>query len=198
MASVAKANRSDTAVRILDLAEHLVQVHGYNGFSYADIATALQVTKASLHYHFPSKAELGRSLMARYTEAFGKALAKIDLETRRPIKKLESYIAIYANVLAGDRMCLCGMLAAEFATLPTLVQAEVLRFFDFNETWLAAVLSEGRRDDQLAFEGRTIDVARSIMASLEGAMMLARTYGDVERFKHTSRRLLAEMRPRSG
>src|SRR5580658_4119474 len=69
---------ADTAQRILDIAERLMQVRGYNGFSYADIAAAMGLTKASLHYHFPSKAELGRRLMERYTENFLAALAKID------------------------------------------------------------------------------------------------------------------------
>ena len=52
----------DTAQRILDIAARLVQTRGFNGFSYADVAAELEVTKASLHYHFPTKAELGRKL----------------------------------------------------------------------------------------------------------------------------------------
>ncbi len=43
------------ATAILDVAEQLAQTRGYNGFSYADIAAQLGVTKASLHYHFPLK-----------------------------------------------------------------------------------------------------------------------------------------------
>ena len=49
-----------TPERILDVAERLVQLRGFNDFSYADIARELGITTASLHYHFPSKAELGR------------------------------------------------------------------------------------------------------------------------------------------
>ena len=195
MDKAATARGPDSARRILDLAERLIQVRGYNGFSYADIAEAMQVTKASLHYHFPSKAELGRSLMARYTQGFLKALADIDLQAKGPIKKLESYVALYADVLADGRMCLCGMLAAEYATLPAPVCDEVLRFFDANEAWLVAVLEDGRRDGQLVIDGRPIEVARMLVASLEGAMMLARAYGDVERFAQASRRLLAQLRP---
>ncbi len=75
--------RTDTADRILDLAERLVQTRGFNGFSYADIASELGVTKASLHYHFPTKAELGRRLISRYGEEFARALADIDAQHRR-------------------------------------------------------------------------------------------------------------------
>ena len=53
------AATTDTPQRILDVAERLVQTRGFNGFSYADIADALKVTKASLHYHFRGKADLG-------------------------------------------------------------------------------------------------------------------------------------------
>ena len=65
-------------MRILSEAQRLVQMRGFNGFSYADIAETLGVTKASLHYHFPSKAELGRRLIDRYREDFLAALRAID------------------------------------------------------------------------------------------------------------------------
>ena len=65
-----RVDRSDTAARILDVAERLVQLRGFNGFSYADIAAELHITKASLHYHYAGKAELGRALIERYAERF--------------------------------------------------------------------------------------------------------------------------------
>jgi len=187
------ASNGETAQRILDIAERLMQVRGYNGFSYADIAEAMRLTKASLHYHFPSKAELGRRLMERYTENFLAALARIDESGADAREKLSRYVSIYADVLANKRMCLCGMLAAEYATLPKSVKGEVTRFFGANETWLAGVLEEGKRRDGLKFGDPPIETARTIAASLEGAMMLARTYDDVERFNRAARRLLADI-----
>ena len=66
MAATTPKTETGTRARILDAAEQLVQTRGFNGFSYADVATELGVTKASLHYHFPGKAELGEALIARY------------------------------------------------------------------------------------------------------------------------------------
>jgi TetR/AcrR family transcriptional repressor of nem operon len=182
-----------TSQRILDLAERLIQMRGYNGFSYADIATALKVTKASLHYHFPTKAELGRGVVERYRENFLAALATIDETSATIREKLERYIAIYADVLAGNRMCLCGMLAAEYATLPKPVKAAVTRFFDANEAWLVRVLDQGRNNDGLQLLSPSIDAARLIVATLEGAMMLARPHGDIERFERIGRHLLVDI-----
>src|SRR5213078_787322 len=111
MSSMAAPN---TSQRILDVAERLVQTRGFNGFSYADIAEALKVTKASLHYHYPAKADIGKELIERYERNFLGALARIDAESKDAREKLRRYAAIYADVLSADSMCLCGMLAAEF------------------------------------------------------------------------------------
>src|SRR5271167_853168 len=89
----------NTRTRILDVAERLVQVRGFNGFSYADVAAELSLTKASLHYHFPSKAELGEALIARYAERFARALADIDANLTHPPAKLDAYASLYAEVL---------------------------------------------------------------------------------------------------
>ena len=184
-----------TSERILDLAERLVQTRGFNGFSYADIAGSLGVTKASLHYHFPAKAELGLRLIARYEKGFLEALALIDKQVKKPAEKLRRYAAIYADVLGDDRMCLCGMLAAEYATLPKAMQKEIKHFFDENERWLIAVLDQGRRADELEFSGAPREVAALLVSSLEGAMMLARSHGEPKRFRAVADRLIRDLHP---
>ena len=190
-------SNADTAQRALDVAERLVQTRGFNGFSYADIAEALGVTKASLHYHFPTKADLGRRLVERYEAGFLETLAAIDAAHGRARDKLKRYAAIYAEVLRANRMCLCGMLASDYATLPKAMREEVRHFFDENERWLARVLEDGRKARELDFKGAPADVARMIVAALEGAMMLARTYGEVGRFEVAAERLIAELQGRT-
>jgi len=187
---------ADTGRRALDIAERLVQTRGFNGFSYADIAEALGVTKASLHYHFPSKADLGERLIERYEAGFLDTLAGIDKAQQGAAQKLRRYAKIYADVLRANRMCLCGMLASDYATLPKPMRERVRHFFDENERWLVRVLDEGRKAGQLAFKGAPIDLARMIVASLEGAMMLARSYGEPPRFDAAAERVIAELEAR--
>ncbi len=185
--------RADTSQRILDTAERLVQTRGFNGFSYADIATALGVTKASLHYHFPAKAELGHRLIERYEKNFVAALDVIDQTSTTAREKLKRYAEIYAEVLRNNRMCLCGMLAAEYATLPKPMKEEMKHFFDENERWLTAVLKQGQKARELKFSGPAHEVARALVGSLEGAMMLARSFGEVSRFETAANRSLKEL-----
>ncbi|HXL75981.1 MAG TPA: TetR family transcriptional regulator [Burkholderiales bacterium] len=184
---------ADTSQRILDVAERLVQTRGFNGFSYADIAEALEVTKASLHYHFPTKGDLGKRLIERYEEGFLAALRSIDSAGAGARDKLKRYIRIYADVLRDNRMCLCGMLASDYATLPKPMKEEVKHFFDENEQWLAAVLDAGRKAGNLEFKGSALELARAMVGSLEGAMMLARSYGEVSRFDTAAERLIAAL-----
>lgn len=184
---------TDTAQRILDIAERLVQTRGFNGFSYADVAQALQVTKASLHYHFPTKAVLGKRLIERYTDKFNDALKEIATSTDSALEQLRLYAAIYAGVLRANRMCLCGMLASDYATLPKPMRDELKHFFDENERWLVTVLERGKARKDLRFTRPSVDVARTLVGTLEGALMIARSYGDPERFEAVSACALDEL-----
>jgi TetR/AcrR family transcriptional repressor of nem operon len=186
------AGSADTSARILEVAERLAQTRGFNGFSYADIALELRVTKASLHYHFATKADLGRTLIARYGERFAAALAVLDAEPDVR-HRMTRYVQLYEDVLVADRMCLCGMLAAEYSTLPPAMQSELRAFFDRNESWLELTLDEGRTAASLHFAGTALEVARLLTSALEGAMLLARSYQEPERFRLTARRLLADI-----
>jgi TetR/AcrR family transcriptional repressor of nem operon len=191
MAAKRTRETNDTAARILDIGERLVQVRGFNGFSYADVASELDMTKAALHYHFPGKAELGRALIERYTTRFTEALADIDERIPDAPDKLAAYAGLYSEVLRGRRMCLCGMLAAEYQTLPDPMRDAVIAFIDLNEAWVEKVLSDGQRAGTIKLAGPASDAARLIVGGLEGAMLVARPYGDLARFDTAAEGLLA-------
>ncbi len=186
---------TNTATQILDVAERLVQIRGFNAFSYADVAGELGLTNAALHYYFPSKSELGEALIARYAIRFMGALADIDESFADPLRKLDAYAALYGGVLRNQRMCLCGMLAADYETLSPGMQGAVADFFEGNERWLAEVLKQGRDNGELSFPGPPLEEARSIVSGLEGAMLIARSIGDIKRFKWAARHLLEALRP---
>ncbi|HUP56612.1 MAG TPA: TetR/AcrR family transcriptional regulator [Bdellovibrionota bacterium] len=181
--------REDTATRILDVAEKLVQTGGFNGFSYADVAGEVRVRKASLHHHFATKSQLGTRLISRYQERFMGVLAAIEQGGSSPAEQLERYVAIYAGVLKKNRMCLCGILAAEYATLPKPMRDGVTRFFAANEGWLASLLERGRKSGDLVFAGSPLETSRFVVASLEGAMLVARAQRDFSRFQSAASHL---------
>ena len=180
-----------TAMRVLEVAERLVQVRGYNGFSYADVAAELGITKAALHYHFASKAELGAALVDRYCDRLAASLAALAAADWSAAARLRGYVALYRDGLRGGRLCLCGMLAAEYQTLPQAMRSAVIRFFTRNEAWLAEVLADGAAAGELQLAGSAQDAAAALVAGLEGAMLVTRPFNDLGRFDAAAGPLLA-------
>ncbi len=184
-------DKTGTATRILDIAQRIVQMRGFNAFSYADVAEVMNVTKASLHYHFPSKAILGEALIQRYIADFRVALASLERNSPSTAQQLYGYASIYQSVLADHRCCFCCMLSADYMTLPPPMQAGVRMFFTYNRTWLSAVLDRGKADGELDFAAPTEDVADFIVAALEGAMLTCWVEGGAPRFARIAQRVLA-------
>jgi len=195
MAARRRSQPSTTRTAILDVAERLVQSRGFNGFSYADVAAELQISTAALHYHFPGKAELGHALVDRYAQRFGEALEAIAAMGVPPPEKLRAYADLYLRVLCDERMCLCGMLAAEYQTLPDAMRNSVVSFLDHNCDWLADLLETGRSEGSLEFVGAAQEAAQMIVGALEGAMLVSRPYANTEHFEVIADRLIGELTP---
>jgi len=196
--SIAPKPEVTTRDQVLDVAERLAQTRGFNGFSYADISEELGITKASLHYHYPTKTDLGCAIIERYKQRFGAALAQISAAGLPASRQLNSYVQLYAGVLQSGRLCLCGMLAAEYSTLAEPMRLAIRGFFEANEAWLARLLESGRQAGDLTFDGDATEAANALTCTLEGAMLLARSYGDVTRFETAANRVLREFAPATG
>ncbi len=189
------ATTPDTRERILDAAQPLLQTRGFNGMSYADVATELGITKAALHYHFPTKTDLGLAVVERYAEDFASALREIDGRLPRAANRLRAYAMLYVEVLEGERLCLCAMLAAEQRTLDPAVRRAVDGFFAANVEWLTELVRQGRRDGTIAGVGSPAAVADLVLGALEGALLVAWARDDARGFRRTSRQLIASLAP---
>lgn len=186
--------KRDMRTRLLDVAQELVQVRGFNGFSFHDLAARVRLSAPSVHHHFPSKADLGRELMARYRRGFGARLADIDSRVRDPRGRLARFVGLFRETFRlGNRLCLCGMLATEYATLPRPVRAEVNAFYRDSEAWLGRVFAEGRTEGRLVFAGSPASAARAFFGALEGAMIAARAFKDEKRLTSAGNWLIQSM-----
>jgi TetR/AcrR family transcriptional repressor of nem operon len=170
----------DTRQAIMTAARAVVQAHGYNGLSFRELAKEVGIKSASIHYHFPTKGDLGAALARAYTE---EAIAYFD---NLPVaaKDRDGSIRKYTDVFRGallknNRMCLCGIMAAEHDDLPAEVRAEVDRFTDVNVAFLVKLLSSGKSGSP----GKAVQRrALAIFGAIEGAQLVARGRGDVAVF----------------
>jgi len=170
----------DTRTRILDLAEGLLLERGFNAFSYQHLAKALGVKPAAIHYHYPSKDDLGTALVARQLRRLRKWRDLPRVAELPPSEQLESLFAVYDTHLGQDRrVCLFGALAADFRTLPAPMQVELRTFNRELTEWLAQVLAVGRATGALRFVGSPAAKAMQVLTTLAGALQVARVHDEI-------------------
>lgn len=163
---------------IMNVAESLLQDMGFNGFSYANIASELGVKNAAIHYHFPAKEDLARAVIQRYRDRFQLWINNARVKDLSPAEKLDWFFGIYINTRADKgKVCLVGSLEAEFNSIPEGLQADVEGLHRELLTWLEATLSEGREAGVFRFSGEPADKAALILSSVQGALQMARALG---------------------
>ncbi|MGO1118332.1 TetR/AcrR family transcriptional regulator [Rhodovibrionaceae bacterium A322] len=176
---------SDARKQILEQARRLAQTRGYGGFSYRDIAQELGIKSASIHYHFPGKDDLIAALIDAYSDAVFDILEDEAVALAPAKEKLEAFTRPFRTALEdGNKMCLCGMLSAEAELLSDEARQKVQAFFDRCEAWLEDVYRELEAADPAS-------AATTCVASLEGALLLARARGSMTPFNQVVARLLA-------
>jgi TetR/AcrR family transcriptional regulator, transcriptional repressor for nem operon len=183
--------------KILEVAETFIQTKGYNAFSYRDIAKLVGIKTSSIHYYFPTKADLGQAVVKQHVEALYEDLEKVLGNPKLTCgKKLDLFFdGIFAKTYhANRRMCLGGMLASDVLTLPENVQEEVRIFFKKVEIWLEQLLLLGKQQNEFHYGKSVKEEVQLILSLLEGALLLARLYQDDKRLgtarKQVKKRLL--------
>ncbi|ABW27258.1 transcriptional regulator, TetR family [Acaryochloris marina MBIC11017] len=166
----------NTATQILDVAQEMVRNRGYSAFSYADISKQVGIRKASIHYHFSTKDELVKELVKRYREDMMRACDRITQSNASLDQQIVQFAHLYRNGLEDKQICLCAMLAADYAVLPQPVRDEIQVFFQETETWLTNLLQQGC-DAQL-WTCQPEQEAKGLIALLQGAQLLARSATD--------------------
>ncbi|MHC4053888.1 TetR/AcrR family transcriptional regulator [Bradyrhizobium sp. 25ACV] len=189
---------SSTADDILACARTLIIAGGYNGFSYADVAEIVGIRKPSIHHHFASKVDLVRTLVSRYREEAQAGLAAMERNVPDPGEQLKSYLAYWEACIkdATAPFCVCALLASELPILPEEVALEVRAHFRSLASWLTSVMERGKRQGRLQLSGTARVEAEGFMATVHGAMLSARAYGDPKMFGIIARPLLDRLSPR--
>ena len=187
---------SETYEKILDVAERLMVSRGYNAFSYADIAPEVGVGKATIHHHFPTKADLAAAVLARYRKNNRRHVEGLLAAVADPVARLDAYIGFWEDCIRRQDMpfCIGALLASEIPSLPEIVVQQVRGHFADLTGWLRAVIDDGVAKGLRRAEHGSAVATDSLIASVHGAMLAARVAGsDPSVFSVIARRAMDEL-----
>jgi TetR/AcrR family transcriptional regulator, transcriptional repressor for nem operon len=173
-----------TSERLLDEAQRLVQLRGFNGFSYADLSESIGIRKPSIHYHFPSKQDLGFELVRHYRRRLQVGLQMVATNHQDPKERLNLYVAFFGQLIREGKLCLCAALAADQGSLSEAIRFELQGAFLDKTTWLEQNLGTlGIAHPAIA--------AQQMVATVEGAMLLTRAFDNPEIYNDICQNLLS-------
>lgn len=173
----------ETRELLTDLAERAIRAHGYGGFSYADLAKEAGIRKASIHHHFPAKADLGLAVVDRYGDGLATKLANIRATSRHGGQALGRVIQLYREALGeGSTLCLCIALTADKDKLSSAICVKLAQANAMVTDWLAETLLIGRKDRSISVGGNPPEEAAAILAQLQGSQLIARAGSDIALF----------------
>ncbi|MBS1681643.1 MAG: TetR/AcrR family transcriptional regulator [Bacteroidetes bacterium] len=165
-----------TREEIIQLGDHLIREKGFNAFSFYDISKRLKIKNASVHYHFPTKSDLGQSILKNQT---GKLEELIERTKQMdPVKKLNEFLSIYNKIKSEGRVCLVGSLATDLNTVDAKMQKDLKAFAARTLEWVTHILEEGRQQNVFSFTTSARTKALLIITNMLAALQLSRLTGE--------------------
>lgn len=158
---------------LIELTDTLIQQNGYQGFSYADLAKTLGIRKASIHYHFQTKTDLGIAY-CEYKKAGFLALEATLQQLPAGKARLKGYMEAFLACADTGQMCGVYAMMSDCNLFEPPLQEAVNRLAQTDLRILTAVLLSGKESGELFFSAPAEDVAMIVASSIKGALMLNR------------------------
>jgi AcrR family transcriptional regulator len=171
---------SDTRNDIINLAEELVLSKGYNWFSYADISKPLNIKNAAVHYHFPTKEDLGVAIVEKQAANFREV--KQASAKRKPEAAIMLLTGFYKQYVKEKKVCMIGSMGTDLLTLPESVQRHLKVQLDDIWQWLTEQLERGKANGDFKFETDSRIKALDCISNLAAGVQIARIEGTTKEF----------------
>jgi TetR/AcrR family transcriptional regulator, transcriptional repressor for nem operon len=176
--------QSKTRQRLIDSALYLFWERGFAGTSMSDLLSRADVNSGSFYHFFESKEALLKAVLELYLEALGpQIVAPAHALTSDPIERIFAILAGYRERILKTNCqygCPLGRLALEIDVENRPAHALIAENF---RGWIGAVrdcLEEAK--DRFVENSQLDSLATYVLAVMEGAVMLSRSYGSVEPF----------------
>lgn len=185
---------SVTREKIMELGEDLIRTRGYNAFSYQDISSELGIKNAAVHYYFPSKENLGTSIVKTNIQRFDEMIQNMQNKGFDELHQLEVFMKIYVKSNREEKLCIVGSLGPNIESLNEPTRNELKKMTESIIVWLTGILNAGRDKKIFAFRGEARERALLILSSLVAGLQLARILDKTD-FKLIYQAILEDLKP---
>lgn len=169
--------RTDTREKIIELGTDLVKSIGYPSLSYQQISSQLGIKNAAIHYHYPSKEDLGKDIVRNEMARFEQIIS--GASELAPWEKLEVFLANYRlHLEEGNKICLIGAGASDYQELPKSMQEAYTDYLILVKNWFVELLESGKTKGVFHFKGEPANKASVMVSALAGALQHARLIGN--------------------
>lgn len=185
---------SITREKILELGENLIRTKGYNAFSYQDISSELGIKNAAVHYYFPTKENLGTSIVKTNIQRFEEMVDNMSSRHFDEKQQLSTFVKLYIKSHREHKKCIVGSLSPEYNTLNESTQQELKKMIELILQWLTSLLEDGRQKGIFSYSDDSSSKALSIFSSLVGSLQLTVVIDKID-YKSFYQSILDELKP---
>jgi len=183
-----------TREKIIELGENLIRTKGYNAFSYQDISTELGIKNAAVHYYFPTKENLGTSIVKTNIQRFEEMIDNMHSRGFDEWQQLDTFIKIYIKSHREQKLCIIGSLGPDFNTLSETTKTELVKMTEIIHNWLTNVLTTGKEKKVFEFNDEPQNKATLIFSGLVASLQLSRIIDKLD-FKSICQSIIEDLKP---
>jgi TetR/AcrR family transcriptional repressor of nem operon len=184
MVETRSAKGAATRDQILNAATRLIHLRGYHSTSLDDVLRESGVGKGNFYYYFKSKESLGYAIIDRVVQGFlERSLEPAFADSvADPVEQIHAFLDRIVeshrrrNCVGG---CPLGNLASELSDVHEGFRQRLAEIFEHWRVKVAAALERGRASGRLAAELDVAGAAGFVVASLEGAILMAKVTKDI-------------------
>lgn len=163
----------DTRESIIQTAEYFLRSKGYAAFSYADLEKRIGIRKASIHYHFSTKEELGLAVVEASIARLAGQCEKIEADFPDALDRIHAFVKLFSESMVAGVLPLCGALAAEMAVLPEKMESLTTRYFQMELQWLEQAIESAMATGEIPTSNDASQKAYEVLSLLEGSSFVS-------------------------
>lgn len=165
-------------MEIIELTLKNIQEKGFTSFSYEHLAKELGVTKASIHYHFEKKGDLGIAVCERIQQGLERTFTLMKESTLPAEEKPFAFIMQRIKFLEQDGICPISALQADYQELPQPMQEKLQQLSQMEIDVFVELLKEAKQQGALQATNDLEALAVLLISSTKGALQYKRVVGE--------------------